>query len=214
MHSRHDDDDGDSDQSNLATGGGAQASARVPMQPPRYPDTYESEQEWKNAEKESNSWHHLPLLLVALPPVGAIIHGRAENWSDGLILVLIGFYLYQLIKVPWDIYYASHARIVLHPSEPKPGEQGYDPELAARRDQSIRVLRRSELSALAATMIVPFVGAYLLVYARGLLSDPERYINKFVISLYTIATGIKPFMHFAKLVKNSKLARRRPRNRS
>jgi hypothetical protein len=122
-----------------------------------------------------------------------------------LILALIGFYLYQLIKVPWDIYYASHARIVLHPSEPKPGEEGYDPAMAAKRDQSIRVLRRSELSALAATMVVPFVGAYLLVYARGLLSDPERYINKFVISLYTIATGVKPLTHFAKLVKNSEL---------
>lgn len=108
--------------------------------------------------------------------------------------------------MPWDIYYASHARLVHHPSEPKPGEEGYDPELAARRDRSIRVLRRSELSALAATMVVPFVGAYLLTYARGLLSDPERYINKFVISLYAIATGIKPFTHFAKLVKNSEFS--------
>lgn len=52
-----------------------------------------------HAETEKASgWHHLPLVLVALPPLGAIVHGRAENWSDAIILALVVFYLYQLIK--------------------------------------------------------------------------------------------------------------------
>lgn len=101
------------------------------------------------------------------------------------------------------MYYASHGRVVLATTEPKPGEEGYDSELAAKRDQSVRVLRRAELAALLWTMLVPAIGAYLLTYVRSLLSDPDRYINRSVISLFAIATAVKPTLHFAKLVKNS-----------
>ncbi|KAM0788397.1 hypothetical protein ACM66B_001535 [Microbotryomycetes sp. NB124-2] len=180
---------------------------RTPLQPPRSPELYHTDEEWRmhHAAEQRSSLHNLPLLLVALPPLGAIIHGRAENWSDAIILILACFYLYHLIKVPWDIYYASHGRLVLAGTEPKPGEEGYDPETAAKRDQSIRVLRRAELTSLLATMLVPAAGSYLLVYVRQLLSDPDRYINRSIISLFAIATAVKPTLHFAKLVKNNSL---------
>lgn len=103
--------------------------------------------------------------------------------------------------MPWDIYYASHGRVVLQDAEPRPGEDGYDPELAAHRNHSVRVLRRVELTSLAFTFVVPFLGSYLLVYARQLLSDPDRYINSFVIGLFGLATSVKPLLHFSKLVK-------------
>ncbi|KAK4051837.1 hypothetical protein OIV83_002542 [Microbotryomycetes sp. JL201] len=195
-------------------GGGAPATrsandymARTPLQPPRSPEMYHTDEEWRlhHSAEQRSSMHNLPLLLVALPPLGAIVHGRAENWSDAIILILACFYLYHLIKVPWDIYYASHGRLVLAGTEPKPGEEGYDPEQAAKRDQSIRVLRRAELTSLLATMLVPAAGSYLLVYVRQLLSDPDRYINRSIISLFAIATAVKPTMHFAKLVKNNSL---------
>ena len=48
--------------------------------------------------EKTESSHHLPLMIVALPPLGAIIHGRAENWADAILVLLIAFYLYQLIK--------------------------------------------------------------------------------------------------------------------
>ncbi|KAK4058414.1 hypothetical protein OIO90_000572 [Microbotryomycetes sp. JL221] len=188
-------------------GAGSQYKPRHPLQPPRAPDLYHTDEEWRvqHSAEQRGSLHNLPLILVALPPLGAIIHGRAENWSDALILIMCCFYLYHLIKAPWDIYYASHGRVVLAGSESRPGEEGYDPDLAAKRDRSIRVLRRAELTSLLATMLVPAAGSYLLVYVRQLLSDPDRYINRSIISLFAIATAVKPLLHFAKLVKNNSL---------
>lgn len=105
--------------------------------------------------------------------------------------------------MPWDIYYASHARIVLNGASPKPGDEGFDPAVAARQEYSVKQLKRTELISLGATMVVPLVGSCLLYYARGLLSDPDRYINRFLISLFAIATSVKPFLHFSRLVKHS-----------
>ncbi|SCV67864.1 BQ2448_5475 [Microbotryum intermedium] len=182
--------------------------ARIPMQPPKHPDMFDTEEQWRthhDATEKTQGWHHLPLFLVVLPPLGAIIHGRAENWSDGIVITIVCFYLYQLIKVPWDIYYASHARVVLDAALPKPGQEGYDPQQAERREYSVRQLKRTELLSLLATMLVPAAGSGLLYYARGLLSDPDRYINRFLISMFVIATSVKPFLHFAKLVQHNSL---------
>ncbi|GJN87156.1 hypothetical protein Rhopal_000101-T1 [Rhodotorula paludigena] len=181
------------------------------LQPPKDPDLFDTDEAFQaHAETEKASgWHHLPLVLVALPPLGAIIHGRAENWSDAIILALVVFYLYQLIKVPWELYYASYARTVLPPGvEPVPSSEDStpeDPAVAAQRAFSAAALRRNELVALATTFCVPAVGAALLHYARGLLSDPDRYLNRFLIGLFVIASSVKPMLHFSKLAKRNSL---------
>lgn len=76
--------------------------------------------------------------------------------------------------------------------------------MAAQRAFSAAALRRNELVALATTFCVPAVGAALLHYARGLLSDPDRYLNRFLIGLFVIASSVKPMLHFSKLAKRSK----------
>ncbi|GAA6048989.1 hypothetical protein JCM3770_005428 [Rhodotorula araucariae] len=175
------------------------------MQPPKDPDLFDSDEAFRaqaDAEKASG-WHHLPLILVGLPPLGAIVHGRAENWSDAIILALVVFYLYQLIKVPWELYYSSYARYVL-PSGVEPGASE-DPAIVAERKRSARALRRNELVSLALTFLVPVLGASVLHYARGLLSDPDRFINRFLIGLFAIASSVKPLLHFVKLVKRNSL---------
>lgn len=78
-----------------------------------------------------------------------------------------------------------------------------DPITASRRHHAVRALRRNELLALAFTWVAPAIGAYLLTYAKGLLSDPDRYINGSLISLFVFAASIQPLLHFCKLVKNS-----------
>ncbi|BGP14274.1 hypothetical protein JCM10213_005834 [Rhodosporidiobolus nylandii] len=189
---------------------------RAKLQPPKDPELFDTEEEWQahHDEEKTSGWHHLPLVLVALPPLGAIIHGRAENWSDAIILLLVCFYLYQLIKVPWELYYASHARTVLptSPSSPSSGApaspsllaQPADP-LAPHRESSTAALRRNELLSLLLTLLVPVLGASLLHYARGLLSDPDRYINRMMIGLFCVASGVRPWMRLVRLLKRNSL---------
>uniref|UniRef100_A0A0K3CRJ4 Uncharacterized protein n=1 Tax=Rhodotorula toruloides TaxID=5286 RepID=A0A0K3CRJ4_RHOTO len=170
------------------------------------PDLFLSDDDFHEhleAEKTSG-WHHLPLILVALPPLGAIVHGRAENWSDAIVLALVVFYLHQLIKVPWDLYYASYTRTVL-PSSLSPTLPPEDPSVTALRASSSRSLRRAELFSLLLTFLVPAVGASILHYARGLLSDPERYINRFLIGLFVVGSSVKPVGHAVKLLKRHSL---------
>ncbi|GAA6021338.1 hypothetical protein JCM10207_002703 [Rhodosporidiobolus poonsookiae] len=185
---------------------------KAKLEPPREPELFESDDEWeaRHAEEATSTWHHLPLILVALPPLGAIVHGRAENWSDAIILLLICFYLYQLIKVPWELYYASHARVVL-PTSTSPGAPPASPSLlspdplAPHRSSSVAALRRNELFALFLCCAVPALGAGLLHYAKGLLSDPERYINRMTVGLFVIASGVRPWMRLARLIRRNSL---------
>jgi len=155
--------------------------------------------------ERTNAWHHLPLALVALPPLLSIIHGRAENWSDAILLLLVAFYLYQLVKVPWEMYYASTSRKVLPSTMSTVEEEEEDPVLVRQRLESSTILRRNELLSLLTTFLVPCLGAYLLNYIRGLLSDPERYVNDSLIQMFMIATSVKPFLHAVKLLKRQSL---------
>ena len=101
------------------------------------------------------------------------------------------------------MYYASNSRTVLPDPLTRDGtEQDEDPALTRQRHASASLLRRNELVALAATALVPAVGAYLLHYVRGLLSDPDRYINPTLINMFSIATSVKPFLHFVHLIKH------------
>lgn len=103
--------------------------------------------------------------------------------------------------VPWDLYYASYTRTVL-PSSLSPTLPPEDPSVTALRAASSRSLRRAELFSLLLTFLVPAVGASILHYARGLLSDPERYINRFLIGLFVVGSSVKPVGHAVKLLKH------------
>lgn len=49
----------------------------APRGPPANPEHFESDEEWQEHHRKEKvgPMHHLPLVLVALPPLGAIIHG-------------------------------------------------------------------------------------------------------------------------------------------
>lgn len=64
-----------------ASGANEKERVRAPLGPPVDPQRFESDEEWRdyhNKEKVDH-WHHLPLMLVALPPLGAIIHGLVDS---------------------------------------------------------------------------------------------------------------------------------------
>lgn len=111
---------------------------------------------------------------------------------------------HPISKVPWDLYYASHGRYILKGKQPVFAfSDQEDLVLRNERHHAASVLKRTELVSLAITLFVPIIGASLLRLVRGLLSDPDRYINKFTISLFSLATSVKPLLHLAKLAKNS-----------
>lgn len=80
-----------------------------------------------------------------------------------------------------------------------------DPVVRAHRRAAQHTLRQAELVALLMTVLAPALGAYLLYLARGMLSDPDRYINTFTVSLFALATAVKPLLHLTELFKRRSL---------
>lgn len=46
----------------------------------------------------SNGAHSWPILFAVIPPLGALIFGKSDIFSDMLTLILIAFFLYNIIK--------------------------------------------------------------------------------------------------------------------
>jgi len=89
----------------------------------------------------------------------------------------------------------------------QPAEEAYSLSPTEQRERlhSIHVLRRTELLSLAATCLAPALGSAILWFVRPLLSDPDRFINTTLITIFAIATGIKPWTHLLKLIRGSTL---------
>lgn len=104
--------------------------------------------------------------------------------------------------MPWDLYYASRSRRILAVAI---DNQEEDPAVVFMRKEAVHQLARSEFVSLLMTVITPIAGAYLLYFARNMLSDPDRYINPFTISLFALATAVKPLLHLAELFKRRAL---------
>jgi len=144
------------------------------------------------------SW---PIAFAVIPPMGALIYGKSDVWSDFLLLLLIAFYLYNIIKVPWELYYAARTRRVIN--ENLTGQTA-DPDQEQKRNQAAKDLRRQEIWALLLVIASPIIGGYALHGAKMYLNY-DKYISHFNIVLFVFAAGIRPLMHIASLAKNRTL---------
>lgn len=80
---------------------GRKRSASIPMSPPSVgsdDDYYQDDAREIRAENVLGNWHFAPLLIAIVPPLGAVLGGGADAWSDAILLVIASFYLYQLLK--------------------------------------------------------------------------------------------------------------------
>jgi len=144
-----------------------------------------------------------PILFAVIPPMGALIFGKSDIWSDFLLLLLIAFYLYNIIKVPWELYYAARSRRVINENTTQ--DQTLDPTQEAIKNQAIKELQRQELYALTLVVASPIIGGYTLHGAKMYMTDYDKYISHFNIVLFVFAAGIRPLMHIANLAKNRTL---------
>ncbi|CAG8704180.1 9849_t:CDS:2 [Cetraspora pellucida] len=154
------------------------------------------------SESFSTHTHIWPIVFAVVPPMGALIYGKSDVWSDFLLLLLIAFYLYNIIKVPWELYYAARSRRVVN--ENLPGQTA-DPAQEAQRKQAEKELRLQEMWALLLVVASPIIGGYALHGAKMYLTDYDKYISHFNIMLFVFAAGIRPLMHIANLAKNRTL---------
>jgi hypothetical protein len=77
-------------------------SRSIPLSPPSVGSDDETHHQDEHAPIRSENilgnWHFAPLLVALVPPLGAVLGGGADAWSDAILLLIASFYLYQLLK--------------------------------------------------------------------------------------------------------------------
>lgn len=171
------------------------------------------------SSEHSSSNYMLPIIFALVPPLGAIFYGSADLWSDVLLLLLLGYYLYQIVKMPWELYYAARARRVFHDTHSFPGSatvpngstaletsnKELPPHLQNHRGHASATLRRQELASLVLVVASPLLGGFILDYVRAHLTPERVYITNFNITLFVLAASIRPMTHVASLFKKRAL---------
>ncbi|KAG0207403.1 hypothetical protein BGX28_001342 [Mortierella sp. GBA30] len=174
-------------------GAGGGGSGRGTSERPRSSATHDP-------TEYSSGAHSWPILFAVLPPLGALVFGKSDIFSDILTLILIAFFLYNIIKVPWELYYAARTRRVLL-SSASVNSAPVDPVLEQRRQSAAASLRRQELFSLLLVLGSPFLGGYTLQYLKTFFSSYEDYLSALNIELFIIASGIRPLTHLISLLK-------------
>ncbi|KAJ7066429.1 hypothetical protein C8F01DRAFT_701416 [Mycena amicta] len=137
----------------------------------------------------------LPVLLALAPPLGNWLTG-GDHLKDLLLLLLLVFYLHQIVELPWTLYHNARPRRSLAPSASEP----HISSIQARTE-----LRRLEIFLLLVCLVTPTLGVVLL---RSLTSTgphtgphPQRQpISWFSTSIFALLTALRPLRELVSLI--------------
>ncbi|KAJ6617181.1 hypothetical protein B0H10DRAFT_2034435 [Mycena sp. CBHHK59/15] len=142
------------------------------------------------------AWYQpsLPVLAALAPPIGNWLTG-GDHVKDLMLLLLLVFYLHQVIEVPWALYHAAR------PHAPASPTASGAPTRAAACAQS--ALRRLELALLLLCLLAPLLGAALLRALTSLTADPTAPpISWFSITLFVLLTALRPLRELVSLLSH------------
>ncbi|KAF5342950.1 hypothetical protein D9758_014946 [Tetrapyrgos nigripes] len=156
-------------------------STRGRPDPPPYP-----------SELKTRAWYEFDLVVIAalVMPIGNWLTG-GEHVKNVLVILLIVFYLHQVIEVPWSLYQKSRPR--QHPSTSIPSPTSSKEYTYYSKATS--ELRFYEFLFLLLAAASPFLGLYALRYLSQIFSDADILPSWFSTSLFVLATGIRPWSH-------------------
>ncbi|KAI7898125.1 uncharacterized protein BX663DRAFT_443629 [Cokeromyces recurvatus] len=127
------------------------------------------------------------------------------------MLLLILYYVYKWMTVPWSYYENIHRKRMIHQnSSKKAGLSSFDDDNTQYQQQGCKdrmmdELRRHELAGLLWVTLSPFVAGFTLQYSRYLVSNVEHYISTFNITVFILAASIKPLSHLLHLLQERTL---------
>ncbi|KAI9837459.1 MAG: hypothetical protein M1819_007107 [Sarea resinae] len=181
-------------------------------------------------DPEPSHWQSVPLVFALLPAIGGLLfkNGSAVV-TDVTLLGLAAIFLNWSIRLPWDWYRSTQSLRVLEEPDhfndtifeedsedeakdgdkdapPKPkNEQLPSQESSPSTDRSsaVRELQIHEILALTACFLGPLLGSYLLHTIRSQLSRPsEGLVSNYNLTIFLLASELRPFSHLVKLVQS------------
>ncbi|GFF56145.1 hypothetical protein IFM51744_08824 [Aspergillus udagawae] len=177
---------------------------------------------------EESNWQSAPLGLALLPAIAGIFfkNGSAVV-TDITLLILAAIFLNWSVRLPWewyrsaqalnrrheDIYYdsvTSKVELETDDNEEIYVERRNATDTEPRREQrapspvteASRELQIHEIVALASCFIFPMIGTWLLHAIRSKLSRPsEGLVSNYNLTIFLLASEIRPFAHLLKMVQ-------------
>lgn len=152
-----------------------------------------------------SDYYQWPVFFAILPPLLSLYYGgKVEEWSEGFMLLVIAFYLYGLVKIPWELYAASrihYAQVNKVAAAYASGELNPEHEAERIRQQSLRKLWSLEWFYFVLVFASPLGGAAFLTWIRPYLLIHRNLIQDFPMALYVLTAYIRPFIHLTRLFK-------------
>ncbi|KAH0834104.1 hypothetical protein J3R83DRAFT_11392 [Lanmaoa asiatica] len=136
------------------------------------------------------AWYEfdLSVVLALLSPIANWLTG-SDYVKNILLILLLVFYLHQIIEVPWSLYLASRPRRALHTLP-----QDYTSTADKYHRAALSELHILEIFYLTLSVLSPFLGATLLRTVVVSFSGPST-VSWFSLSLFVLATGMRPWKH-------------------
>ncbi|EJD04907.1 uncharacterized protein FOMMEDRAFT_166653 [Fomitiporia mediterranea MF3/22] len=148
-----------------------------------------------NVSPSSSSWFgfDLSIIVALVSPIGNILTGN-DHIKNILLILLLIYYLHELVEVPWKLYRMSIPSERFHTP---PAKDAHPIKASAYSE-----LRSLELFYLVLTVLSPFLGATLLKYVATSISGNPNTLSWFSTSLFVLATGIRPWTHLSERLKD------------
>ncbi|KAJ7145558.1 hypothetical protein C8R44DRAFT_972632 [Mycena epipterygia] len=178
----YDEDEEEEEEEHVSSGEDRPSS--IPQTAAPFAESYEQEEE--HHTPESRPWYRpsLPVVLALAPPIGNWLTG-GDHLKDLLLLLLLVFYLHQLIEAPWGLYHAARPR-----RSPAPAVS-HAPTLTAARARS--ELRTIEFLLLLLCLLAPVLGVVLLRSLASLTSSSSTTpISWFSTTIFAFFTALRP----------------------
>ncbi|KAG2135384.1 uncharacterized protein EDB93DRAFT_826760 [Suillus bovinus] len=165
-------------------------SAQFPSFTPPHEENGNSERSSGVEPESSKEWYEfdLSVVLALVSPIGNWLTG-GDHVKNVLLILLLIFYLHQIIEVPWSLY---------HLSRPRRRSPDFPPRQTSEQDRYHEIasseLRKLEIFYLFLTILSPLLGVGILRIVIISVAGPET-VSWFSTSLFILATGIRPWKH-------------------
>ncbi|KAI1790871.1 hypothetical protein LXA43DRAFT_890285 [Ganoderma leucocontextum] len=150
--------------------------------------------------KKVGSWTDLDLsIIVALvSPIGNWLTG-GDHIKNLFLIILMIFYLHQIIEIPWQLYLGARPRRTGHRIPSVSGEE--DERVARLTALAHTELHWHEIVYIALAVLSPLGGAMFLRHVLSSLGE-QNTLSWFSTTLFVLATGIRPWSHFVNRLQH------------
>ncbi|KAH9476594.1 hypothetical protein JR316_0010627 [Psilocybe cubensis] len=147
---------------------------------------------------KSRAWYEFDLAVVValVSPIGNWLTG-GDHVKNLLLIVLLIFYLHQVIEVPWRLYHKCRPHRRAEHIPPSGALADSTSKEAQYAQLAASELQKFEFLFLFLTFLSPFLGAALLRYATDAILGPDA-VSWFSTGLFVLATGMRPWIHLVE----------------